>query len=79
MVVIARLNTLPPNAASTAETLLLCRSGKRMVRILRKKPAPAITLPYIPCKIHVAEWGENVFRSGLDEFSYNFGKMAGCR
>ena len=42
MVVMARLNTLPPNAASTAETLLLCRSGKRMVRILRKKPAPCI-------------------------------------
>ena len=27
----------------------------------------------------VAAWSGYIFQSGLDEFSYNFGKMAGCR
>ena len=34
IVVIARLNTLPPNAASTADTELSWINGSRMVRIL---------------------------------------------
>lgn len=33
----------------------------------------------ISFEFHVAAWGGYIFRSGLDEFSYNFGKMAGCR
>ena len=42
IVVMARLNTLPPNAAKTAETVLEWSNGKRTVRIRRARPAPCI-------------------------------------